>query len=399
MPTLQEVVKAHLARTGRSVRSLADETRISYPTLLNVVNKGNVPRKPEHRNRLRTALSYDEKEWGSILVASTHQTARIPSDGPLNLQQLITREMYARELTEQSLASCADLPYPTVMGVTRKGAIPRADSLKKLAVTLEIDIDDLEAAVERSKAQRKGIQPEARASTAARSVPPLGDLVMELINTRGQSIAGFAHDVGIGYLSLARFLESGVVPDDPEIIEALRRALGLEDKTFAAALEKALANPMPVEVVHYDQMVGPNGSPLQNALASYMREKKLTLKGLARKAGLSQVTVSRLVKQGQPPTRAITHQKLQHLLGLDPSAYQNLVSQPTQALTSSITRTSEGRGTALTSFDDTDTEDYEPQEPGSSTRAMMDEETLEALIGKLSPKQKRALKGYLKSML
>ena len=45
MPTLQEVVQNHLEVNDVSIRALAKEAGITYPTLLGVVNRGSVPRK------------------------------------------------------------------------------------------------------------------------------------------------------------------------------------------------------------------------------------------------------------------------------------------------------------------------------------------------------------------
>ena len=65
-------------------------------------------------------------------------------------------------------------------------------------------------------------------------------------------------------------------------------------------------------------------------MAPFMRDNRMTLKALAKKADLSQVTVSRLVKQGQMPTRATTHLKLQELLGMSPERYQGLINKSNQ---------------------------------------------------------------------
>ncbi len=404
MPTLQDVIEDHLSNTGKTLRRLSDETGISYPTLSNIIKNGKIPRKPVHRQRLRSALGMDEKEWGAVLVATSHDIINLPSDGHLTLQQLVSREMYAHDLTEQSLSEKTGLPYPTIMGITRKGSIPRPVSLIVIAKVLNISVRDLEQAIEHSKNSRQD-PAECGNLPIADKAPRLNDLVMELVHKRQQTLGAFARDIDVGYLTLARFIESGQMPDDEHFTQAIHDALGLDERVFKAALEKAIAEPVGVELVRFDHMVGPNGTPLQHALAAFMRRHNLTLKDLAKRADLSQVTISRLVKQGQPPTRAITHKKLQRLLELDPADYEEMLTDQPQALTTSHVRADKSRrpttsAPSIPGFgdDDDDDDDYQPQEPGSTTKAVHDDESIESLVSKLTPKQKRALKGLLKNM-
>ncbi len=130
----------------------------------------------------------------------------------------------------------------------------------------------------------------------------------------------------------------------------------------------------------------------------------MTLKALAKKAELSQVTVSRLVKQGQAPTRATTHLKLQDLLGLQPEQYQALTSGSNKAASAALT--------ALEGADvdeDDDDEDmsgiYEPQtledipdfDFDSDKPPSKDE--LVALVKRLGPQQRDALRKFLSTLV
>lgn len=399
MPTLQDVVREHLEITGKSARVLADEANISFPILQGILQRGTIPRKPQHRERLRLTLGIEEKRWGAVLLAST-QVADEPADGShLNLQQLVGREMYAQGHTEQSLAKAAGLPYPTVMGITRKSSIPRADSLAKLAKALSVPVDRILQAAEASRASRQTGEERAHAPAAEGDAPPLSDLVMDLINNRKQSIAAFAADLKIGYLTLARFIETGQPPKENRIIEALRKALELETGYFDAALARSRDNPQPVEDRNYDRLVGPSGSQLQNALASFMREQKLTLKGLARKADLSQVTISRLLKQGQPPTRAVTHRKLQKLLGLDPMTYDALINQPTAALTASHRRKKGKKDMTPDDYEPHPTTRHQTNTHIEAADADEPDDDLADLIAALAPEQRSALAAFIRTMV
>ena len=136
MPTLQEVVQNHLEVNDVSIRALAKEAGITYPTLLGVVNRGSVPRKADHREALQRILDIDDETWSEILVASSTGGLAVSTVMTATLQELVRQKMYARGLTEQQLAEEADVAYSTVMGITRKGSIPREDSLNRVVDVL-----------------------------------------------------------------------------------------------------------------------------------------------------------------------------------------------------------------------------------------------------------------------
>ena len=132
---------------------------------------------------------------------------------------------------------------------------------------------------------------------------------------------------------MAKFLDSGTPPSDEAILNSLKKILDLDTESFERSMELSADNPTPADIGPRDELLSDNANPLQEAMVSFMRDNKMTLKSLAKKADLSQVTVSRLVKQGQMPTRATTHLKLQELLAMSPERYQSMInkSEPASA--------------------------------------------------------------------
>lgn len=404
MATLQELVKRHLDETGKSVRSLAQETGLGYQILLGVVNRGSIPRKPDHREALRTLLEIDERSWSDILTESSGDT---PSSGSIEglptLQQLVLREMYAHSLTEQDLAKRTGVAYSTVMGITRKGSIPREDSLRRLADALELDFAIVQDAVASSKAVRRNPDLHAARDDEEEDDRNLAQMVADHIQSRGQSMGAFARDLGVGYLTLSRCLETGHPPSEPKVLESLRRMLDIDTGRFTAALQRSREDPQPAEFAERDELLGADASELQRALVEYMRDKDLTLKALAKRAGLSQVTVSRLVKQGQSPTRATTHLKLQELLDLPPEQYQALVESRKAAAAAGTTSTPALRHKHEPEEEAELEDHYLPQEVIDELPFDLDnppdKDELVALVKKLGPKQRAALRSFLATLV
>ncbi|MDA3959342.1 MAG: hypothetical protein PF961_01025 [Planctomycetota bacterium] len=408
MATLQEIVQQHLSSTGQSVRSLAAEAGLGYQIVLGVVNRGSLPRKAEHRDALRRVLTVDEEDWAHIIMDSATSGAPKQAEGETaTLQQLVSREMYARGLTEQELAKIAGVAYSTVMGITRKGSIPRTDSLRRLTQALSLDESKVKAAAALSRATRRNPEVSALSDDEEEDERNLAQMVADLIQTRGQSIGAFAKDLGIGYLTLARFLESGKPPEDDEAREALRRMLDIDEELFEAALARSSDIPTGALFAPKDDLLGIDANPLQRALVTYMRDNSMTLKALAKKADLSQVTVSRLVKQGQSPTRATTHLKLQELLGLGPDQYQSLTLGSVKVPTSAAL-------TAIGADEDDDEDDEDSYEPQAIEMESLEDsieqlsfdsdkppsrDELVALVKRLGPKQRDTLRKFLSTLV
>ena len=413
--TLQDIARAYIDARGLSIREFAEAAGLSYQVALGVVSRASVPRKTEHRDKLRTLFELDEDQWSAILVASTGEVPPAepiefsPDDEPEGLQALITHEMYAQGFTEQKLADAAEVAYSTIMGITRKGSIPREDSLKKLANALKIETERLEAATAMSRAARRNPEIGSNRHEKPEDDRNLAQMVADHIQARQQTIGAFARDLGIGYLRLSRFLESGEVFEDEDgKLKTLRKMLEVDTQTFEKALARSQEEPEPAQFARKDDLLGVNANELQKALVAYMREHDLTLKALAKKADLSQVTVSRLVKQGQSPTRATTHLKLQELLEMDPEKYSKLVPLGRDDENSALTEN--GADAEEDDEDDEFDEDdgYEPLDMAPMDEDDEDElpepgrtpskDELISLVKKLGPKQRDALNKFLSTL-
>ena len=327
MATLQDLLRRHIADKGVSVRTLADKLDISYPTLLSLVNEGGVPRKQAHRESIKRELGVDTTRWAQALAASQKDAVDIPTEGPLSLQQIVIREMHAHGHTEQSLATRSGLPYPTIMGVTRKGAVPRSDTLAKLAEVLDVPLDHLQKAAEHTRSKRGDGEGSGARAAIAPVGPHLAQQALDAVTRSGLSMATFAREKNLPYLSFSRLISTGIVPDDEEVLTVLRQALEMDDEAFVVALAAARANPQAASREEASRIAG---TPLQAALRNLLAEKGWSLQAFADAADLSVVTAGRLVRDGELPGRVATHTKLKTLLGLADDAYDLLVARSRQ---------------------------------------------------------------------
>ncbi len=342
MPQLRELLQQHISRSESSARAFSERTGISYPTVLALLHKGSVPRKPEHREALRRELSIQQDDWASIIAASQRDGIEIPREGPLTLRQLVLKALLAQGYTEQTFAKISGVPYATIMGVTRKGAIPRADTLATIAEKLGIEPSEMADAASRSRAGRavEGFEPSGEvvllspaqdhangddappAPRPASGTPPfLAQLVADRISAAGLSVAAFARSHALPYLSLHRLLSAGVPPEHEAALQALESALGVGPDAFRASLQRSLEHPTPA--------VQPSESaartPLQDALQGLVKGRNLTTKAFAELADLSVLTATKLLKHGDLPGRSSTHDKLRSLLQLSERDYEELV--------------------------------------------------------------------------
>ena len=420
MPTLKDLLDTHLAKRRITPRALADQTGISYPTLLALVDAGEVPPKAEQREALRQALGLDHETWAKAMAASGE------GDGeePPTLQRLVVQALQRTGHTEQSLAKESGIAYPTLLGIARKGAIPRNDTLIRLADALGLVQDEVFAAAEASKGQRRGefaaapatsapaplARPEAPAARAV--LPSLATQVAAAARRQNLSLGVFARMHDLPYLSLARLVATGVPPTDDEIHGRLAAALGLTAEQFALSLAQSTTQPEPAQM---DADANDQGTPLQTALRAVMERKGMTMKAFAELSELSVLTATRLVKHGALPSRATTHQKLRLLLDLPESEYDLLLrrSQPSGERASTAALAA-GSVVAAIGADDEfqhrETEEITPHgevrealAPRKATTAMHNapppDDELAELIARLNPRQKHALHQFLLSVL
>ncbi len=422
MATLQDLLKRHLDGRNISVKTLAERIGISYPTVLALVNKGSLPRSQEHREILRKELGVDNSHWATVLAASRKDGVDIPDDGPLTLQQLITKAILSRGETELSLAERTGLPYPTLLGVTRKGSIPRGDTLIRLAEVLELAPGEVDKAVSLSK-ERRGQDAEHAEADEAQPTdmagPNLAQLALDVITRSGTSSAAFAKRHGIPYISLVRLIREGIPPVRSSALTALRTAFGIDDATFEAALDRTKADPQPASKAKSNEIAS---NPLQASLLKLVEERSLTIKAFAELADLSVLTATRLLKKGDLPGRQVTHHKLRHLLALGDAEYELLLgraraagahegdeadeAQPTpMAPITEAIRRYEGDGSPGRQVG-TDGVSATERRGGSFTEAFASTERSEptdddfmGIIRKLGPKQRRALMGFIRTLV
>ena len=421
MATLQTLLKQHLEARNISVKTLAERLGISYPTVLALVNKGSLPRSQEHRDGIRVELSIPLEQWAAVLAASMKDAVEIPTDGPLTLQQLVTKAMYTLGLTEQRLAEKSGLPYPTLLGITRKGSIPRGDTLVTLAEALDLEMREVHQAVSLSK-ERRGLDDDSPGSfdrtadddAEPHDLPPrspqivsLAQMALDAITRSGVSTAAFAKQYNIPYISLTRLIRDGIPPERIAASDPLREALGLSEEEFATTLDRARANPAPASRAKSSEIAS---NPLQASLLRLIEERGLSMKAFAELADLSLLTATRLLRKGDLPGRQATHTKLRGLLAIGQSDYELLLqraraagagdvdeegdeAQPTaiQPLTEAFLRQSPvlvslGGSGALSGG--------APVAPGEYNDA-----DFMAIISRLGGKQRRAVMGFLQSLV
>lgn len=421
MATLQELLKRHLDARNLSVKTLAERMGISYPTVLALINKGSVPRSQEHRDALRRELGLSADLWAAVFAASMRDGVEIPAEGPLTLQQLVTKAMLIQGYSEQSLSEKSGLPYPTLLGVTRKGAIPRSEALACIGRTLDLSAAELEAAVALSKERRGASESVAvtadvpfteddvdEAQPTDIAVASLAQVAMDTITKSGVSTAYFAKEHDIPYITLMRLIRTGVPPVRSAMLQLIQHALALDDAAFEAALNRSLANPEPASRAKSSEIAS---NPLQASLLRLVDERGLTVKAFAELSDLSVLTATRLLKKGDLPGRQATHGKLRGLLGLSESDYDLLLQRARAAGAGEATEDDAEHPAAaiqpatepflrqspvVLSF--TSGQPNQPQTASIPIGEPTDADFM-ALIAKLAPKQRRTLLGILTSMV
>jgi transcriptional regulator with XRE-family HTH domain len=408
---LKDIVGRHLQQHHCTARTLAEQCRMSYPTALAVVNQGLVPRKPEHREYLRRFLGFEERPWADLLLQASGIEALAADRPTAALQLQVAREMFALGLSEQTLANLAGVPYPSVLNLVRKGTIPRSDALRAIAGALAIDADHLAATAAACRQERRRQDPRHMEVAIDEETPGLAQLVARHIARERTTIGAFAKSTGIGYLTLSRFLTHGRPPGRLEVLRPLRQALGLSHEEFAAALQCGQGRPAPASVSVRVDGIPANANPLQAELIRHMRQHKLTIKCLSQRTGLSQITISRLIKHGALPRRDKTHQAIRGLLRLDEDAYRALLNREFITTTSYRQRSAgsaaddAGRPPATVDPAAVDQDDaYEPDAeavPHGRDGALdhTGKDDLTALIAQLDAHQRAQIRTSVKRML
>lgn len=366
VPLLADLLRDHLTKTGQSARSLSEKIDASYPSVLAWLGKGGVPRKAEHREALRRELAVPADVFARILAASSKEQPIEAGDGPADLRQILLRYLGERGLTERTFSDIAGIPYATLMGITRRNAVPRAATLAQLAQAMGVAEEILReaAAATRGEAEAAGhaaevidepARPDTRAIASDRIAAPVAEsepspspappadlqaaatdelarIASERVAASGMSAAAYARSNSLPYLALSRLLATGHLPEDAAVADQLRAAFPAPAAGRAAPPRRAQAEAEPaerpaVQTTTALQRAGDTsaaGHALQDALRRLMRERGWTQQKLAEAAALAVPTVAKLLR-GELPSRVATHQKLRELLGLDETAYAELL--------------------------------------------------------------------------
>ncbi len=214
----------------------------------------------------------------------------------------------------------------------------------------------------------------------------LAQLAIEAVHTAGASMAAFARVHGIPYISLAQLIKTGEPPRRKSALDPLQKALGLSDEEFEAALEASRAHPTPGVTPEPAQDV----TPLQAALLKVVQDRKMTMKAFAEAADLSVLTAARLLKRGELPGRATTHEKLRSLLGLTEADYRRLLDDSRAAIDAMNATPTAARPVE-------DDEVLAPSASAHSGSPSTDE--LVELLDRLNPRQRTALKAFILTLV
>lgn len=321
------------------------------------------------------------------------------SDTPSPFQRLLTDRMQAQGLTEHSLAEVTGIAYPTIVALITEGRIRRDESLDRLARYLALDEQLIQAALTLTIRQglstplsRGSNSPQLYAPSDAQepavpayndNTPSLAQLVSDTIVRSGASVAAFARENDIPYVSLMKLMNSGQPPRRKAVLDPLQKTLGIPMDQFQASVEKSKANPTPAEA---PKLADKAANAFHARLLTLVEEKKFTTKAFAEAADISVLTAAKLLKRGDLPGRQTTHEKLRNLMGLDKDAYFALLESARPV------DDAEDRNPAVT------TPGYVTVASGAAPVATTKGELFE-LIDRMSPAQLVALKQFLLTML
>ncbi|MCS6969841.1 MAG: helix-turn-helix domain-containing protein [Planctomycetes bacterium] len=407
-PLLCDVLRQHLQAAGISARALAFKIGASYPSMLAWLRGRGIPRKEEHREALRRELALQPDVFHRVLAASIKESGieDFPDESELDLRQLVLRHLETHHLTERTFADLSGIPYATLQGITRRGALPRASTLEQLAHALGLPLEVVREAAQRTRGEAEaaghpvtlttevethaappspvsvGSVSEAPSAPMPAPASELARRVSERIAASGLTIGTYARTHNLPYIPLARLVSEGIEPSDPAVREAIVAAFTAGNAEGGAA--GGQGGEHPTRALHrfdrqthplYSREPAPGDHPLQDALLRLCRERGWSQQQFARAAGIAVQTASRLLR-GELPVRDATHAKLRELLGLDEAAYRALLPpEPAH-----VPGDAERAGSA---------------EDGDSTTEALD---LARQIMRLQPGQRRAVKRLVKTL-
>lgn len=353
--TLAELLKSHLAAQGLSARALAERLDASYPSVLAWLHKGGLPRKPEHREALRRELAIAPDVFARVLAVSLREPVAIPDEGPFDLRQILLKHLGEHNLTERTFADLAGIPYATIMGITRRNAVPRAATIERIAQVVGLPLATVQEAAGRTREaaapSEDGEQPieaplSAPAAIIAESEAPpevpggeLARTAAERIAASGMTAAAYARTHDLPYLALSSLIATGREPENPELLAQLRAAFPVTPSTAPAvsgaedSRPRAAAAPRTRGAARSQAAEAAPAHALHAALRDLMQRKGWTQQRFAEVAGLAPPTAAKLLR-GELPGRGPTHQKLRTVLEISESEYRSLLPAESSAAAS-----------------------------------------------------------------
>lgn len=255
MPTLKDLLETHLAQRRSTVRALAEQIGMSYPTLLALVNKGHVPRKAEHREALRQALGLDQDAWARALAASGKdgvdtapspsehqerskgQAAVVPAPGTPSLATLVAAAARRQNTSLGVFAHTHDLPYLSLTRLVATGVPPADEEIHgRLAAALGLTADQFAASLVQSTSQPEPAQMDADANDQG---TPLQTALRAVMERKGMTMKAFAELSELSVLTATRLVKHGALPSRATTHQKLRLLLDLSETDYELLLRRS----------------------------------------------------------------------------------------------------------------------------------------------------------------
>ncbi len=195
MSKLRELLQRHLTLTGMSVRTLSDRLGMNYPTVIALINKGHVPRKPDHREAVRRELGLERERWAALLVEATG--APDASDAALFDGDSDNEPAFSD--SDLSLTPAESFAVSAATSASNNEPPPRRITERIVAASVAAA-----AALVAVPVPKDAPVPDAPAS--------LAQFAANAVAHEGISLAAFSRLHGIPYLSMTKLINTGVAP-------------------------------------------------------------------------------------------------------------------------------------------------------------------------------------------
>ena len=243
MPTLKDLLETHLTQRRTTTRALAEETGVGLAALQALATKGQVPRKPEHREALRQAFGLDQAAWAKALAASgeSGDTARsgastaLTADTP-NLAQLVADAARRQGVSLGAFARAHELPYFSLARLVGTGIPPSDDeSHPRLAAALGLSAEQFAASLAKSTLHPEPAHMDADASQGT----PLQTALRAVMERKGMTMKAFAELSELSVLTATRLVKHGALPSRATTHQKLRALLDLSEADYEILLRRS----------------------------------------------------------------------------------------------------------------------------------------------------------------